>query len=368
MTGTIIFAAFLLFAIIFNLCPVAFAQDLAPVTYINYRHKGSKPTEAEFAEATKQAKQALIEVYFLSLPEARRAALAAKKTTMLSSPDEYLSHYLVRDQSIDKKSKTLTLTVGADIDEVKISRLIDLSGSNNTVSTQAQSQKILFIFFARRQVEVESKGTKVTSGNSDTESNTREVGAIDDGGASRTSIATTKAKVTETVTSTTRTADVITYAIDDNFKADIDGSISGVFVNRGLKVVSPTALLDADSSCDPDDLQKDFDRRSQFTLKHQNLVTKTCRAANIPILAYGALTMLVKRVDAVSGNTLVTVKVDAQIFDCRESPSSKIGSVAGLLVEGVGADQSEAEGQAIKIASEKAANALVDQLSLTGIH
>ena len=142
-----------------------------------------------------------------------------------------------------------------------------------------------------------------------------------------------------------------------------------IFVDRGFDTVSAADLVDASKGLfNPDKLQKDFETSSQFSLENQRLAVRACRDAGAPMLAYGTLTIGVQRIDPVNQrNVIVNVTIDAQILDCRKSLTIKVGSIGAVQVEGVGADQTQAENAALDMAAAKAAQVLADQLRSRGI-
>jgi hypothetical protein len=227
----------------------------------------------------------------------------------------------------------------------------------------------VFVFVARRQAEVESRGPKVTTGSQDIKSAEKAVSDQSKPGESTVAATDKTSQAVTTVSSVTRTADRIVYALEDNAKAGIDRAMSKVFVDRGFDVVPASELIGpSNGEFNPDKLQQDFETSSQFTLEHQRMGTRVCREAGAPLLAYGTLTIGVKATDPANPrNTLVNVIVDAAVLDCRKQLSVKVGSIGALQVSGVGADQTEAETAALDLAATKAANVLADQLRNRGI-
>ncbi len=341
------------------------AEDASPVAMVEVSCKSSKAASPEeLQNALQSVKSALLEKYLASVMPERKTALSEKKSIMLAQPDFCLNNFLVRNQEFDKKTKILTLSAQADINTAYIDKLI--GGSAEKV----EHHQMVFIFAARRQSEVKSEGPKVTTATQRTGGNQSEAEGSSRNGVVSASETKKTTEMISTASSETRTADHITYIVENNNKADIDAAISGVLVNRGFDVASAADLVAASNGqFNPDEFEKDFETSSQFSMKHQSIATRVCREAGAPLLAYGTLTIGVKRTDPVnSRNTLVAVKIDAQILDCRKPLASKVGSIGALQVEGVGADQTQAETEAIKLAAEKAATTLADQLNNRGIH
>jgi hypothetical protein len=353
-----------LFASAFLVVAQVFAEEMSPVGLIDYQCKGSKVTPDDELAATQSVKVALMEKYFSSLEPARKTALDNKKATILASVDSYLDNFIVRDRSpFDKKTKTFSLSAQADINTAKINKLIDGDVASG------EHQQIVFFFVARRVAEVESKGPKVITATRTIDSNESQAAAGSHSGTVSAGTTTTAGSATESASAVIRKADSVVYAVENNFTTDIARTMSGVLGDRGFEVVPAAALVETSGGkFNPDELQKDFETRSEFTSPHQAVAARTCREAGAPMLAYGTLTIGMKRIDPVNNqNTLTTVKIDAQILDCRKPLASSKGSIGGIQVEGVGADASEAEAAGIKLAAEKAANILADQLHNHGI-
>ncbi len=337
---------------------VSIADDLSPVAVVDFPCRSQKGMSAgEESIAIAKLKGILIDRYIASLGPERQPLVAAKKAVLLANPDAFLENFEVRSRAFDKKSKLATISGQALVNTASISALLD-------VIPQGEKHPIAFIFVARRQSEVESKGPKLTAGTQSTKE-VHEGAVAESKGASVTTTSVSRAsEASTTVESIVRTADRVVYMLEDNLKAGIDRTMSKVFVDRGFDTVSASELVEATQGAfNPDKLQGDFQASSQFSLDNQRLATRSCREAGAPLLAYGTLTIGVQRRDPTnSRNILVNVIVDGQVFDCRKPLAIKVGSIGALQVEGVGADQTQAETAALELAATKAANVLADQL------
>ncbi len=341
----------------------AHAEDASPIAAAQLTCKGSKaPTPEEEQKLVESVKTALMVNYLASLPTERKTSVETQKTVLYANLDQYLENFTVRSRQFDKKTRVYTLSGQAEINTTQISQLIDQGATG-------EKSPVVFIFVARRQAEVESRGPQVTTGTKETSARETQAEARSSGGQASESSATKTSQAVTSASTETRFAERITYVLEDNAKASIDSTISKVLVDRGFDVVSAAELVDASKGpFNPDVLQKDFETSSQFSLEHQRLATRRCREAGAPLLAYGTLTIGVKRLDPANNrNTIVNVLVNAQIFDCRKPLSVKVGSIGALQVEGVGADQTQAETAAIQSAATQVGNTLADQLRNRGI-
>ena len=90
------------------------------------------------------------------------------------------------------------------------------------------------------------------------------------------------------------------------------------------------------------------------------------RDAEIPYFAYGLLDVGQAQVDPATGQAVVTVRVNAQIYDLKKRFARKVASV-GKQYRGFGATVTAAQDNALRLAAESAANELTQQLMAKGI-
>lgn len=342
------------------------ADDIQPVAAVELPCKASKGASAEEETmAVRQVKAQLISKYLESLESSRKVALAPKMNVISGAPDEYLKNFVTRTKDFDKKTKVLTLSAQANVDVAKVNSLLDVAPA----AAPGEKSAIVFVFVARRQVQVETKGPKVASSTQTETGTEKEAGVQNRAGESTTSVIVRSGEVVKSGGSVVRTADSINYIVENNAKASIDRTMSKVFVDRGFDTVSASDLVEATKGAfNPDKLEKDFEASSQFSLENQRMATRACREAGAPMLAYGTLTLGMQRPDPVNPrNVIMNVVVDAQVLDCRKALTIKVASIGAMQVEGVGADQTQAENTGLELAASKAAQVLADQLRARGI-
>jgi hypothetical protein len=152
--------------------------------------------------------------------------------------------------------------------------------------------------------------------------------------------------------------------VEPQLRANIDRSMGEIFTQRGLEIIDASELFAASNgSLDVDALEKDFRTSSEFSTKNRVEITRVCRELGVPLmLAYGTLTLGLKRLEPGSGATLIDVMIDAQVLDCRGPLAKRVASIGNVRVSGAGADQTAAERAALDLAAKRAANDLVDQI------
>lgn len=314
------------------------------------------PSAQEEAKALDELKKIILQDYIQNSGGARQPLLAAHAAAMLQTPDQYLVGLTTSTRIYDAKSRRLTLGASAGIRIDAINRVIDQK------SAATPAVPIVFIFVARRQQTVKEHDLAVTTGSRSGADASAVVSDSRNGvraGASAGQSETTGG-------STTRQADTITYEVEAQLRANIDRAMGKFFRQRGLKIIPSAELYEAsDGKLDLDELQKDFRTSSEFSLKNRREITRVCR--NLPkpaMLAFGTLTLGVKRLEASSGATVIDVMIDAQVLDCREALTEQVASIGNVRVSGAGVDQTSAERTALDVAAERAANDLVDQIKL----
>lgn len=337
----------------------AVADDNSPIEHIELQCRGTKLSPQEQQQALAKVKAALIEKYIVSCGEERQRPLNDKKAELQSDPDKYLSGLTIRSEDFEKKTKVYTLAAQADVNKEAINRLIDqgrLAGSTPAAQNQPY---IVLVFVARRQTEVESKGPLVKTTVGSEKKQEVQVGAEGSGA----STFERKADSQLSGSSIKRRADQIVYAVENNSLSGIDRTMSKVFVDRGFKTVPAFKL--SGTKFKREEFVQDFNTSSKFTDEHENLAFEVCNEKKW-LLGYGTLTIGAPRSDD-KGHVVVNVIVDGVVLDCRDDAAPRVASIGALQVEQIGADQTQAETEALNLAATKAATVIADQLANNGI-
>ena len=216
----------------------ALADDNSPIAAVDLVCKSPKgATPEEEAQALQAVKLPLLDKYIASLGPERKPLVAARRGDLEASLDGCLENVTTRSKQFDKKTQTLTLAAQGDINTGRINQIIDAAAA-----PAGEKNPIVFIFVARRQQEVESKGTKVTTASQEMKSAEKNASEQSKSGEATTATADKTSQAVSSISSVTRTADRIVYALEDNAKAGIDRTMSKVFVDRGFDVVPASDL------------------------------------------------------------------------------------------------------------------------------
>ena len=362
------------------------AQDVSPVAAIQVDCKSSRgPSEQEVNSAKGRLKVMLLEKYIASSGSERQRLLIPSRGAMENDIDSILLNYTERPRRFDSDSKLLTLSAQCTINEGKIQQYLGGGAQVSPAGPSGTPKTMVCIFVARRQSKVQSKEAKVETGTQHMTSSEADADTAGNGSKVSTSANDTKSEVISSISSVTRTADAITYEIENNAKAGIDGAISQIFVERGFNIQPSSTLVAASTTgFDLDAIVSDFAHSSQFTQKNQALIARQCYNAGVDLVAFGTLTIGAQQRDPiVAGNVIVNVLVEGQVLDCsrlattREqideqgivvAPPKKYVDVKVRAQSPVKqlsqsrTSQTEAETAALELAATKVANILADQL------
>ena len=112
------------------------------------------------------------------------------------------------------------------------------------------------------------------------------------------------------------------------------------------------------------------DYQSGMDLKSQTLqdVEVGLRNAKIPYLALGTLDVGFANPDPATGLLRVAVNVNAKILDLSDPIPDTVATVGPVQYAGLGRTELEAQTNALKLAGQNAAKALISQLNNAGVH
>jgi hypothetical protein len=318
------------------------------------------PTPADMDKALKQLKIIIIEDYIDSADPARKFLLEPLRSTLISNPDAFLEGFTKSGSGeFNATSKSFSVSAYSSLKFSSIDRLIDAPGN----APDVKRNPIVFIFVARRQTQTVEHSVDVeTTVISDDRSSVGATNHESNSGFDVSAQSQVKQGIT-TSSQITRRSDTITYDLETQLKANIDRSFSEILVDRQFDVAAPEEIFDAsDPESNLDEISKDFQKSSDFSIKHRKHLIEICRE-KAPVLAYGTLTLGMKRLDPSNpAITLIDVMIDAQVLDCRGALSIKVASIGNVRVTGTGIDQTSAERNGLERAAAKAANAVADQL------
>ena len=330
-----------------------------------------KPEDRQ--QAVQKAKMRALETYVARDSKSLSKYFANKKSDVAGRVDEFVLSATVLEETEDKKAKTYTVFIRAELDVNGFrSYLEGVSETGQASGTGAQSS-IAIVFLVREQTSVQSFDDKIykrvdasaTASRSETlrESSSEgegvsEVSVQTSGGYDRSAGAEVNSSASTTSGgSRTRKADRIEWTVGE---ADtVSNAMQGILTGAGYDI----AGADFIEGLDVPAIRQEFSSSRNLSPKTLQSAVRSVRAAGVPLMAVGTADVGVRDTDPVTGNIRVNVRVSGQVLDLRAALPRTVASVGPFQISGQNIDESSAQADAVRIASEKAAQAIVDALN-----
>ena len=325
----------------------------------------SMPSGSDKQEALKAAKLQTWEVYTAKFSAAKMNQYLPVKSEFISDIDSYVLSVSVLDEEIDKKSKTMTLVVAANINETAVdAKLASMSAAGQGAS--GDGSMFTFVFVARQAVSAKTKDAKridITQ----TEgafSASEELVATDTAATSSGNYnaveKTTTGGSTET-TATKRTYEVVS-------SQDIDAAMSAVLSTAGFEIINYEDVVDACGGTEPSVIRDEYGAQDEMSRDSRREAIAGTRDCDVPLFATGTIDIGVQDTDPKTGNKRVYVSVRGQVWNVEARLPKKVASVGPVQFSGLGPDDSVAMRNALNIAAEEAAKSIVEQLNAKNIY
>jgi len=345
----------------------AFAQLVRVQGVGNAAYKGwGGPSLKVKQQAVVDAKVNALNRYASKFTQAKRLNYEKIKEKIKNSIDLYVTDYTIVDEEVDKKAKQYRVVIQASIDASLIEvELQKISAVENV--PEDQKSYITYVFVAREQRQVKSYDKRQTKRvvKSDLEEH-EEIESVDEGAVSL-SAKNNKDSMTTTGGSAIQKADDIEYDVTNT--SEINTAMSNVFSTAGYEVVDADYVEEeTEGLLDVGQFKEDFRYGSDISGRTKRNAVKGLRSIDITLLAIGTLDIGMKDKDPVSGLTRVYVSVTGKIMSLKKRFPKTVASVGPVQFSGLGPNETVAKRNALKLAAEKAANDLVAQLRMKGIH
>ena len=335
----------------------AFADSLEIVGQGSVQYDSRQPKPEDRAKAFEAAKISILEDYASGMSTSERRNFDAISSTLKANIDNYVKQPSKLDEETDKDSKTYTVYVRANVDVTAVDEAIQKTAGGGDF---AEREYILFTFAARRQSEIKSFDAKRTT-RADTDSTTGAEEAP--AGNAQNAVSSTSKRTSEIKVSggsTVQKSDEIQYAVFSS--ESVNTAVSQVFTEANFEVVP---IFEVDGTIG-DLFKGDFSHGEDVSNENRKYATDVTRDADIPFFAYGLLDVGQAEVDPATGQDVVVVSVNAQIYDLTKRFARKVASV-GTQYRGFGSTVTSAQENALRLAAEKTASDLTQQLMSKGI-
>jgi hypothetical protein len=363
-------------------CTSAFADVQYEQGQASLSYTGKSVPSAARAQAIQTAEARAIETYYAKAGSFASANFESIKGKVISNLDQYVLDETIIEEQDHKDVHEYTVSLRAKLNVSELDNAIKAASGTAQVPRSARS-KITFLIVARQastqtnydphtyqRVDVSAKGdaaASVTQNTSEGESISKSQ-VNTNGAKSVAAVAQANSSVAvERGGSTTRKASETTWRIFPS--SNMDQVLSGAFLQAGFRF---TAASDVEpysgGKLHVEVVREDY--QSGMDLKSQTLqdVEVGVRNAKIPYLALGTLDVGFANPDPATGLLRVAVNVNAKILDLSDPIPDTVATVGPVQYAGLGPTETEAQTNALKLASQNAAKELISQLNNAGVH
>ena len=322
------------------------------------------------AQALQNAKANALEAYVAETGPAKLRLFETRRDEMLAQVDRYVLSAIVLADNEDRKAKTYTVTVRAEINATLLQVALD-GGSAVAAASPAQKSLLTFLFMARSQDTVQSfedREYRRADASTSYAENTREGESF--GGASISTSGSIDQSVSVTTTtggSTTQRSDAITWKVAN--AAEVNTAMTGAFSAAGYEVVE-AEYIEGESGglLSIERVRSDFSTGNDLSPETLRNTANGVRAAGIPYVAVGTLDVGMRDRDPVSGNVRVHVTVTGKVLDVTGRFPRTVSSVGPVQYAGLGLNETVARTNALREATEQAAQQMINELNVRAVH
>lgn len=321
------------------------------------------------AHALDKAKANALEAYIAETGPAKLRLFEARRDQMLGQIDRYVLSSVILSDNEDRKSKTYTVTVRAEINATLLQ--VSLDGGAAVVSASpAQKSLLTFLFMARSQDSVQSfqdreyRRADVSANYSE---KTRE-GESFRGGSIGTSGSIERNETVSTTTggSTTQRSQAVTWKVAN--ASEVNAAMTGAFSAAGYEVVEAEYIEDESRGLlSIARVRQDFSTGDDLSPETLRNTANGVRAADIPYIAVGTLDVGMRDRDPASGNVRVHVTVTGKVLDVTGRFPRTVSSVGPVQYAGLGPNESVARTNALTEAAEHAAQQMINELNVKAV-
>jgi hypothetical protein len=321
------------------------------------------------AQALNKAKVNALEAYIAETGAAKLRLFEARRAEFIGEIDRYVLSAVQLSDTEDKKAKTYTVTVRAEINTTLLQTKLD-AGSAVAGATAAQRSLLTFLFMARSQDTVQSfqdKEYRRVDASSSYSENTREGDSFRGNSVSTNGSINQNGSVSVTSGgSTTQRSDNITWKVAN--AAEVNTAMTGAFSAAGYEVVE-AEYVEGESRglLSIERIRKDFSTGNDLAPATLRDTANGIRAANIPYIAVGTLDVGMRDRDPASGNTRVFVTVTGKVLDVTGRFPRTVSSVGPVQFSGTGPNETVARTNALQLAAEKAAQQMINELNVKAV-
>jgi len=316
------------------------------------------------AEALHKAKVNALEAHVAESGAARVRLFEQHRSQLLAEVDRYVLSAVVLNEQEDRKAKTFTVFVRAEINTTLLQARLDANAAV-VAGAPGEQAMLTFVFMARSQDSVQSFDDRVyqrADASAAYRENTREGesfrgNSIGTSGSIDQSVSVT----TTTGGSTTRRSDAVTWKVAN--ASDVNTVMTGAFSAAGYEVIEAEYV----EGINIERVRSDFGTGNDLAPATLRDTASGANAAGIRYVAVGTLDVGMRDRDPVTGNTRIHVTVTGKLLDVSGRFPRTISSVGPMQYAGLGADESVARVNALREAASQAAQQMVNEMNLKSV-
>ena len=301
-----------------------------------------------------------------SLDKSQYANYKKVKTKIENNLEEYVICTIIDDDN-DKKSKTYTVAVKAEILANAFTDVINQSSSISDAETNEKTE-IVFASLARQVENAQAVSEKsTTSSESSNSETTSEIAASDgvetiiSGTTEKSSSATTGGDVQDSV------SDVIVYSYSVDGNENFGGAMLTEFNYANYDIIDIHDLWNDDISDLYEIMEEEFASKGAPSKKTISKINKILKMEEeIGIFMYATIDIGQKEIDQSTGNIVTQASINTRIIDLTGKRPKNIAAVANQVIAGIGTTQDSSRKNAIQSSAEKSAQILIGELNKRG--
>lgn len=347
------------------------AKGMASVVY-----KG-KITPQLMQSAAVDAKYNALERYVAQSNSSKLRIFDARKQDVMARIDDFILSSTIIAQNDDKAMKTYSVTVRAEINNIRLQNLLNDNTGSAADSRGVMSgtdKSLVLIFFARSQdsaksydartvsrVERKSSGSEsrregVSVANSESLGSGRE--SVSDSRLDTFDAAESSSEKVERGGSTELKDDKIQWKVSP--ANEINTAMTQVFLDSGLDVIEAEMV----SGINLTSIRRDFGSGNDVSSENMRAMVSGTRNAGSGFVATGTMDIVLAGTDPQTGLKRVSITVNGKVYET--SRGRTVGSVGPITAFGMGPTLSDAQRDGLRKASAEAAGRIVDQLNTKG--
>lgn len=337
----------------------------AAASYSYEKTFGSSPSDDDLKNAQERAKEAAWNLYTSKFDQSKMKQYMLVEEEIKKDIGRYIISSVLVDNQIDKKAKTINSIVKIKINDVALeAKLSTLSKAGQTAS--GEGNNIVFIFTARQVDSLKSfdeKKVNIKESKSAKKSTDTMDGDTD-------ALSEESFEKTTTGGSSEKKSAVINYkktTMSVN-SADLDAAMSEILSPNGFEIIGYGDVVSECGGVEKTIIDAEFIEKNDIQRESQKSATDASRKCEVKYLSVGTLDIGAPGRDSVTGDTVITVSVRAQVKDIEKKLPKTVASIGPIQASGTGSDEQVAGRNALKNAAIEAAKALVNQLNAKGLN